>query len=235
MKCRVTGAVFILLILISCVPKPSSPSNSFRLSEELTSKNRTIALAPLDTPDWITNGETVQRKFESFIVGKLKEANFDVLLSEVYDRIWKEMAGKMGGLYDRITGKRDEKKFNAVREHTLRELHRQYGEVLILHPSLDVVIARFSNRQASWDGAYERFETYGFQGTLKALSLCVVIENTNRVTLYRENGGVELIQRVSYSGESIPVPENKILTRDELYTKAVDIALRPIMKERTAK
>ena len=106
MKRRVTGAVLLLLILTSCVPRPSPPSNSFRLPEELGSKNRTIALAPFDTPDWILNGETVQRKFESLIAGKLKEAHFDVLPSEIYDRIWKEMTGKTGGFYDRITGKR---------------------------------------------------------------------------------------------------------------------------------
>jgi len=235
MKRRMTGALLFLLILTSCFPKPSPPSNTSRLFEELGSKSRTIALVPLDTPDWIPNGETVQRKFESLIAGKLKEANFDVLPSEVYDRKWKEMAKKVGGLYDRITGKRDKQKFDAVREHTLRELHREYGEVFILYPSLVIVLASFSNRQASWDGAYERFETHGFRGTLKALSLSVVIENTNRVGLYRKNGGVELIERIYYSGESVPVPQDKVLTRDELYTKAVDIALRPIVKERTAK
>jgi len=235
MKRWVTGAVFLLLVLGSCVPKPSPPPNSFRLPEELGSKNRTIALSPLDPPEWIPNGEMVQKKFESLITGKLKEANYDVLPSDVYDRIWKEMAEKVGILYDRISGKRDEQKFNAVREHTLREIHKKFGEVLVLHHSLIVVLARFSNKQASWDGTNERLETHGFRGTLKALSLCVVIENTNRITLYRKQGGIELLQGISQSGESIPVPESKVLTREELCTKAVEIALQPIVKERAAK
>jgi hypothetical protein len=227
MRDTLITAVLLLLVLAGCVPAPSS--NSILLPEELSSKEQAVVLAPLDTPDWIPNGETVQRKFESAIVNKLKGAKFNVLPSEVFDRMRKETAEKMGGIYDRVTGKRDQKKYDAVWEHTLRELHRKFGEVLVLHPSLVIVLARFSNGRASWDGTYQRLETYGFRGTIKALSLCVVIENTNRIALYSARGGIELSEKISYSGESTSVPRDRLLAREELYTKAVYIALGPLV------
>jgi hypothetical protein len=192
-------------------------------------------MVPVHTPNFIKREKEVSAKFESLITGKLKEAEYGILPPSFFDQIWKEIVVKVGGIYDRMTGKRDEKKFELVREHTLRELHRSFGNVLVLHANLTIVPAKMKNAQASRDGVTEEMETYGFEGNVKALSLSIVVEDTNGTTLYSNNGGIQLIQKISFWGQGILVPANELLNRDELFVRAVDIALEPFLKASTSK
>ena len=235
MRLRFATTVLLLGLAAGCAMSP--PQDPFRLPrEELSLKNRTIAMVSVGAPDFVPGKEEVNRKFESLVMIKLKEGKYEILPPTCFDKTWKEMVVKVGGIYDRMTGKRYEDKFRLAREHTLRELHRSFGDVLVLHANLRVVPAKMlKTARASWDGVTEEMETHGFEGTVKALSLSIVIEDTNGITLYSNNGGVQLIQKISFYGQGIPIPAEELLNRDELFVRAVDIALGPFMKASSKK
>lgn len=234
MKGRMAVMVLILFWVTGCATAPSN--NPFLISEkDFFAESRPFVLVPVGMPRWADETDPVKRKFESLITGKLQGAQFEVLPTTVYGEIWDGMTTRMGGYYDRISGKRDEKKFDAVMEHTLRELHRKVGEVLVLHPNLEVVHAMLSYGGATWDGTREEFQTYGFKGTIRALSLCIAVEDTNRKILYHRHGGIQLLETLSWSGVPIPLPSREILSRDELLVRAVNIAMGPLVQRSVTK
>jgi len=232
------AALATTLIVGGCATTP--PYNPFKVTqEEFYGKIKTIALAPVGVPRDLENPDPVKAKFEPLIEAKLREAGFSVVPSRESAGIFESMNKQLGGIFDPVTGKRDDTKFKTVREHALRELSTKFKADAVLYPNIRAGTARFAGGQANWDGASESLSpTEGFmgmlmvgqfQGTTGALSLIVTIENIHGVDAYVNGGGIQLISKLS-GGKFVPVPRSQLFADEKRIAAAVNIALGPLAR-----
>lgn len=233
-----TAALATTLIGGGCAT--TAPYNPFKIpQEEFYGKIKTIALAPVGVPSDLEDPDPVKAKFESLIEAKLREAGFSVVSSREAADIFDKMNKQLGGIFDPVTGKRDETKFKAVREHALRELETKFKADAVLYPNIRPGTARFAGGRASWDGTSESLSTTEgilgaflvgqLQGTATALSLIVTIENIHGVDAYVNGGGIQLSAKIS-GGEFVPVPRSQLFADEKRNAAAVNIALGPLAR-----
>ena len=226
------------------------PYNPFKVAQDdFYGKVKTVALAPVSIPGDLDDPDPVKAKFESLIEGKLREAGLSVIPSKEGEEIWKQMKEHLGGFFDPITGKRDEAKFKAAREYTLRELHTKFKADAVLHPRIQVVGAPWSGGTATWGGTTESIRSTGEMivealplallgvgvtrhGSVPALSLVVVIEDIHGIDMYVNGGGIQVLSKIS-GGKFSPVPRPELFANEERNVAAVNIALGPLVTKST--
>ncbi len=243
MRQRLLMAILVAaLIGAGCATIP--PYNPFKIpQDELYGKIKTIALAPVAVPEGLQDPQPVKAMFESLIEAKLREAGFSTVPSGEYAEILKRMTEKVGGVFDPVTGKRDESKIKAVRKHCLRELSTNCNADAVLYPGIWVVKATISGQRAYWDGTSEDFRTVGkfwklldtstYSGTAAALSLVITIKDMNYVDMYVNGGGIQLASKLS-RGKFVPVPRNQLFANEEQNVAGVNIALDPLVTKSEA-
>jgi hypothetical protein len=229
--------LFIVLALIFVVGCATPPAyDPYRIPKsQVHSWVKTIALSPVSLPRVAGKAEGVKGRIESLIATKLGEAGYAVISSKEFGAIWDRFVEQTGGFYDPVTGKADEGKIKTVREHARREIVTRFNVDALLHPSVQVVGARLKGFQAIWDGVsedikaddwYQSFE----EGTTKALSLTIVIEDRNGVDLYISRGGIQLISK-TVRGRFVDIQASEILTNEEKIIEAVNIALKQFFEK----
>jgi len=237
-----TAVLTSTLIVAGCATAP--PHNPFKIAEEeFHSKIKTIALSPLAVPGDLTDSDPVKAKFESLIQAKLREAGFSVVPSKESGEIFSNMNKQLGGIFDPVTGKRDETKFKAVREHALRELSTKFKADAVLSGGIIAGTARFGGGKASWwgttesvamsDGFLAAFQVANLSGSIRTLSLVVSIENINGGDAYMNMGGIQLAAKLS-GGQFVPVPRDKLFASEERIAGAVNYALAPLVRKSAA-
>jgi len=233
-----TAALTTTLIVAGCATAP--PYNPFKITEEeFRGKIKTIALSPVAVPADLADSDPVKAKFESLIQAKLREAGFSVVPSQETAEIFNNMNKQLGGIFDPVTGKRDETKFKAAREHALRELNTKFKADAVLYPSISAGTARFGGGKASWGGTSESvaisegflaaLQVGNLSGSVRALSLVVSIENINGGDAYVNMGGIQLAAKYS-GGQFVAVPRNQLFASEERVVGAVNYALAPLVK-----
>jgi hypothetical protein len=95
-----------------------------------------VALRPLALPPGTPDPERVRAEFERSFVQELERRGYTVTASSVFAETWKRFSSDLGGVYDAVTGKVDDKKFDAVWDYTLRELERERGVDAVLVSSI---------------------------------------------------------------------------------------------------
>jgi hypothetical protein len=226
------------LIVAGCAT--TTPYNPFKIpAEEIHSNFKTIALSPVAVPGDIEDPNPIKAKFESLIQAKLREAGFSVVPSAESAEIFSNMNKQLGGIFDPVTGQRDETKFKAAKEHALRELSTKFKADAVLYSRISAGTARFSGGKASWGGTSESVSmTEGFLGALQvgqlrgnttALSLVVSIENINGGVAYVNTGGIQLAAKIS-GGQFVPVPRNQLFASEERVAAAVNYAFAPLVR-----
>jgi hypothetical protein len=218
-------SVLIILVVAGCavVPPPPDP---YRVPRgELKEKVKKVALVPVYFSWEVNDPGGAKARIEALVTGKLEHAGFSVLPSTIYDGLWRPMVVDMGGIYDRMTGRRDAAKAKLVREHTLRELRRRDGCDAVLYLSVVDVIAAMGDGRATWDGVFEIFESRGFHGKVRALSLAVTLTDTDGVELYSQRGGLQTVERLDRWGRSGYLSKAVLLIEDNLLVRAVDLCL----------
>ncbi|MGE3978370.1 MAG: hypothetical protein AB7F94_12380 [Nitrospira sp.] len=237
---------WMLLMSTNCVPTRVvyEPFKTGR--EEFFAKVKVIALAPVSVPEGLENAEKVKTKYEELIARTLHERGFTVVLSGEFDKVYKKTIEQMGGVYDPMTGKFDNVKGNAVGSHVFRELQRVVHSDAVLIPKVVVLSVRHFNGLAKWDGVTESIgggqisgaldwfwatSRYGgVSGSMNALSLVVIIDDMNAVTMYANAGGIQLLGR--YSGiEFEPIPQAEILSSEDRYQISTELALGALVNK----
>jgi hypothetical protein len=221
-----------------------APYRPFKVPEsEFVAKVTTIALTPLMLPNDVDDPDAVRAKFEPLIESKLREAGFAIVPPAKVEEIRNQMLAEVGGVFDPKTGKADEAKFKAIREHTYRELASQFNATAVLHSSIEIVKASFNSNTASWHGTTESTSTAqtgfakvmegffygGRQGQMAALSLGVYIFDMDATELYRQWGGIQLITKV-VNNSFVGVPQSDLFQDDVRNQSAVDLALQDLME-----
>jgi hypothetical protein len=238
----------LMAILIGAGCAAKAPYNPFKVDQnEFYSKTKTIALAGMTVPEGLEDPEAVRAKFESLITAKLREAGFSIVPSREAVEIWKRMTEQVDGYFDSVTGKRDEAKLQAVREHTLGELRTKFKMDAVLKPTIQVVKAPWSGGTAHWDGTKDSVKSFGkqmgealpfallgvavsYEGTVPALSLVVTVEDRNGVNVYANRGGIQVLGKFSRK-QFISDPASAILTNEERNVAAVNIAIDPLIRK----
>jgi hypothetical protein len=230
---KLLGIVFLLSLGFGCakptVTPTGLPKNVFKMPQnEFYEKIKTIALSPLTIPENFPNKESSKLSIESLLEAKLIQAGFSIISSRVVEDIRKRMAEQVGGYVDTVTGKLNKPKFEAVRDHSRQELSFKFKVDAILYSNLQAVNARLSEGFAWWDGVSEPI-AYGYRGSIKALSLLVVIQDMNGVELYVKRGGFQVLEKIAWR-TVIPVPQDELLTREERKATSVNVALGSLLK-----
>jgi hypothetical protein len=227
-----------LLIGGGCATTTFTP---FRVpQEEFHAKARVIALMPAVIYVDIPGSDLIGAKFDSLVETTLRDSGLTLVSAREVETVWKSMSDRLGGVMMPETGKRDESKYKAAREHTLRELGAKFNVEAILYPSIATYKVRWEEGVAGWHGVAESVidEDLSFwqrmwmghrRGTVSALSFSVVIADIHGFKLYENVGGIQVsakLVKTSYDFE--PVPQEKLLTDDAKNLKAVQIALDPL-------
>jgi len=186
--------------------------------------------------------DSVKAAFESLLTAELEQAGFKVLPPNIYEHIWQESVDSLGGLFDPKTGAQDTVMSRQVRMRSLEQLKARHQADALLHPSLVTMVASFSSGTAHWDGASQKLwkgaqGLFGVldkrSGTVPALSLLVVIEDTAGNNLYVDSGGLSLMSRIE--GTSFEdLPEDSLYWNPRRNANALRLALgaltRPVVK-----
>jgi len=194
---------------------------------------------PLKVPSNLEDPDPVKEKFESLLRRQLSDGGltFVVVPSELEDSISKSYVEEVGGLYDPNTGEIDKEKSKNWRIKLYSEFQTRYDADAVLFSSIKVVLADFDNDKAKWHGTSQGVGKSKFlkgllgvshSGTLRALSLGVILSDINDTTLYSIYGGIEVLEKMGPSG-SQPVPRNELFTDEKRNLKAVHLVLDPLL------
>lgn len=247
-KVSMVGWLLLVWIMVQsfagsgCTPTIATQDPLRIPREELYSKIKTVAIDFGAAPSPVSLADL--GKFEAIIEGRLREAGFAVVPSREAQGIGNRFVKQMGGLFDPKTGQRDEAKRKIVREHLFRELKLKFKADAVMTVNILPVSAEFTALGANWHGTSESIlpADAGFaglffgpgvvSGTIQALSLLIVIEDTNEVPIYKNLGGIQLLEKFS-GGKRLPVPREQVFSDEGRNREAVNIALRPLI-EKTA-
>jgi hypothetical protein len=146
------GALVCVLGMVAVLaPLPSSAGQDgpFRIpKEELRSSVKTIALESLRVEEgMVAAGADLRRSIEATIQKQLGQAGFRVVPPSASDEARRSVAGKLGGLYDPITGRADAQKLRTAEQLIASELARLHGADAVLTPHLV-----YDSVQADLDG-----------------------------------------------------------------------------------
>ncbi len=207
--------------------------------EEFRTRTRTIALATtrvmVDMPD----KGSVKAEFDSLVEARFRAEGFSVVRVGEFDETVERITEEMGGVFDPKTGEPDSVKVRMVYQQALGEIRDEIDPDVVIIPTIEVVAVRVDNTaKAEWLGASECIDpplvqifgscgTTKYSGTLPALSFFVTVFDMDAVVLFRNGGGLQILER---PGGRIP--------RDELFddkdrnTDAVGIAVDPLVGAR---
>jgi len=234
MRNRVHASMLMLAFVVGgCATTPAY--NPFRVPQsDFYLKIRTIAMSPLVVPKWVGSSEAVRSKMEDRIKTQLEESGFKIIPREKFQEIWDRFLDQMGGYFDPLTGKIDNEKLETIRSYARREMSLKYGADAFLHPRIELVGAKVDGFSAIWDGTTDSIifkEWYGaYQGVTNALSLAIIIEDTNGVDLYINRGGIQVASKI-YMGRFVSVPTSELLADEERNMEAVYIALKALVEK----
>jgi hypothetical protein len=194
---------------------------------------KTIAVSSVLLPKSFGGAPDVRASLDSLIAERLRAEGFGVVPPQAAESIQLRLRDSIGGYYDTYTGKRVESKYEAVQGGTRRELKARYGADAWLHTVVGVVGASFTGGKVKWHGVEEKSGARGGlggfmfgtkTGTVPALSLFVVLEDTEGKSVYAGVGGIELASRIE-GDHFVDIPRADLLRDGARNAAAVHLAL----------
>ena len=234
MRKRVHISVLMLaFVLGGCATIPTY--NPFQIPQsEFHLKIKSVAMSPLVIPKWVGSSAAVKSKMEDRIKAQLEGAGFKIIPPEKFQEIWDRLLDQMGGVFDPLTGEIDKEKLETIRSYARREVSLKYGVDAFLHPRIELVGAKVDGFSAIWDGTTDSiiFKEYymAYHGLTEALSLSIIVEDTNGVDLYINRGGIQVASKI-YNGRFVSVPTSELLANEERNMEAVNIALKALVEK----
>jgi hypothetical protein len=227
----------IAIVACAC-GSTQKPYNPFKVPREsFYPALKTVALAPVRLPGDLEDPEPVRALFAGAIEAKLKNAGIAVVPGSDVDPIIEAKTKEVGGVFDPTTGKADEAKVKALNAAIGRELKARFNADALLTPSIRVVNAALSHDQARWDGVTEGAGKGGFwkalvrthSGSIRALSLVVVLADPEGQLLYAKGGGIQVLGNVTVGGDFERRPRSELFADGDRNENAVHIALDPLL------
>lgn len=223
------------------LPKPRNSPTRRATLPELRRAHRRLALATLEIPAPIQQGERVQARYRKILTAKFTALGFEVVGGNDFDGLWVAERSAGGGLYDPFTGIPDLDKINRALARVLATLRERYDIAGVIMPGIVPRKALFNEGYAHWDGVSEPVAgggsvlfnasifnpEIGYSGQLEANSLKLrVLDGTGQV-LYQGLGGVQLTEHLDH-GQSITVSESSLFADSARDSAALDAALHEL-------
>lgn len=220
----VTSIIACALPAVEDTPLYVAPDSSLR------SSIRTIAVAPVTSPDEIIIPGSAAAKLEAAIEQQLRQAGFSVVPSFEYIGMWQHIADEVGGFYDTYTGERDDELFDLATNRLRTELSERFQVDALFYPELWQGQVPFWDGVAKWDGATQAvFGAYGLSGQVYALSLVVTIEDMSGKELY--GNGIGFATTEAWHRNSwLPLVMDGVLGNPRAVSSAVAGVLAPIVE-----
>lgn len=220
----------------ACGGKPYDPW--LAPESEFRSTVSRIALITVQTPEELQDPDPVRALFDSLLTGTLTAAGFAVIPSARSRALWSHGVDSIGGAFDPNTGRADTLKLWAIQRYVLGRLEAEDSADAFLAPAVVIVGADFREHKARWDGASQTIEGFGStvlrlfsgwnrEGRVPALSLNVDIRAMAGRRLFSNRGGIEVWAK---PGSEEPVPRAELFVDPARNTRAVWLALRPIVE-----
>lgn len=248
MRARQIVWLFLGLLGAGCGSGLDPPAGALS-PRQLRRLTHTLVLTPVMGPDELDLPAEVARKIDSLVERELRGAGVRVVPAHEYTKRWNAAVERVGGLYDPYTGEPIDEKFESARWRLVDELERRFGADALLYPELWVVEAPHSSGVAQWDGASQAVSGLGArllhaidalldlgegslrEGFVAALSLVVIIEDLDGAEIYRQAGGIQVLERVA-DDEVIAVDPDDVLADWDRLQQAVRIAVGPLIASR---
>ncbi len=235
---------------LGIVPVPESPLLVPR--EQIMSSVHRVVLGPLSLNGFYQPDETALR-YQSLVQERLAKLGWNVIASDSLNLDASDAVRIVGGIYNPLTGKVDPDKLRSSNEVLLKRLSQRASPDAVVYISLARVsaIQKFGN--AAWDGVEQNAQTLGpvihrskrlggtetadaGEATMPAVSLHLLMRDTNGVTLYEKRGGIELLQKMSltligthFDQRFANVSASDLFKDSERDVRAVDIALHELL------
>jgi hypothetical protein len=233
---------FIISQLFFAGCTPTATYNPFKITkEEFRSKVKTVGLIPVYIQVPVGDPNKAKAEFEAGITEKLKACGLAVIPSSEYQNIYNQFKDALGPMFDPCTGRVIEEKRKTLKDHSMREYLTKHNVDALVYPGIVVVKAEWNYNLAKWDGAEEPSTgKEGFwanmaapqaYGTVPALSLRILISNTNDDSYYLNYGGIQLCSWVGTGHNFVEVPESELLAKQEKNNKSIDIAFGPLLQK----
>jgi hypothetical protein len=234
----------ILTVMVLSLAGCNQP-NPYKIDKAaFESKVHTVGIMPaaINPHIKVINRDEKEKEFEALIESKLSEAGFKVIPCSEYRAVYQPMKQSIGPLFDANTGEPLETNRDMILDYSKREYLTKYKVDALVWPNIESVKATWGTNIATWDGAQEpamgkdgileRMVLSNFSGTLPALSLKLTIADPNGHPMYENPGGIQLLAWLTMSSGFQDVPKENLLANKERNRKSVDIACKPLFKQK---
>lgn len=192
---------------------------------------KTIALAPVDADAYLEMPESVAAMLEEEVTARLQKRGYTVIPSSVLTGIRKTMEQQVGGIKDPETGRVNQAKERAVREHAFRELWFQQTFDALATISVSITRVPMENDRVEWDGVKQKLVYEGrgkkYAANVSVSSVSVSIYDSASKPVYLYYGGLEpLMYRVEEQLQ--PLTADKFFLDEKRIRKAAQVAVDPI-------
>jgi hypothetical protein len=230
----------LVLAIAGCAKIPQFTDKPFTVDKnEFYRTVKVIALEPLVMPE-MKQTARVRAEIESNVIKILKEAGFTAIPSDKYEALWTSLSKQEGGLYDPVTGKKNDAKVKEMRGRIREELRTQHQVDAIMRTSVIMTSAHFTSCKARWHGTEQDIGSCGFftgnyYGKISVLSLLVQIEGREGTVVFMNAGGIQPAARLKaglFTSAQFETIEDDALFNDETKNlAAVAIALDPLVRK----
>jgi hypothetical protein len=175
----------------------------------------------------------ITSRYLGLLSAQLERAGWWTLSADTFEETLRAVALERGGIYDPITGKEGVGKLPAAIEEARRRVAVRFGANLFVTGSILVRPARILGESAAWDGVSEKVADIATwkkllvttQGTVKALTFGVVVQDVDGTIRYSGWGGIQLIERIE-GDRFVTVPPGELFADPSRDLRAVDLSLK---------
>lgn len=201
----------------------------------------TIALQPIRLPD-VADASVVRADFHRLLQEKLESHGFEVVPADVFAEQWRAKLEDIGGVYDAVTGERDEARYDATLAAVRAGLAESHGASAFLVTGIDSREVAFSGGTLTYGGVKEKAYVKGGKslfgttlnvGILRAVFLEAELFDMQGTSLYANTAGVQLLNKMGRDG-TVPVDPQDILRVEANNRAAVTLALRAMLLDHRA-
>lgn len=229
---KLASIVALLCLAVTGTAAAASKDDAFLIKKRDFKKTyKVIALAPVDADLYLEMPDSVAAILEQEVTARLQKRGYTVIPSSVLADIRKTMEDQVGGLKHPETGEIDAAKFQAVREHSFRELWFQHQFDALATIRVAVYSVPMESDRVEWDGTKQKLSYEGrgkkYSANVAVSSVSVAIYDSANKPLYLYYGGLEpLMYRKEEQLE--PLTADQFFKDEKRIRKAAQIAVDPI-------
>lgn len=221
------------------VSKPASPLLVPR--DVLLGKVKNVVVAQAAAGDFDVDQATRDQLTE-LVRAELQSLGWQVTVTPAPNEALAAEMKKLGGLYDPLTGKRDEARVTEARKGVFRTLPVTPAPDALMYLVLRRVTVDHDYGDVAWDGVTQNALTLGpvkkgfltgsslpalGKGTIHASSLSVTLRDAEDRILYSSRGGLQLVQQLK-NKEPVSLAPAELFKDPSRFQPAVHVALREL-------